>query len=292
MRVTEKNRFSEATFARTRAASDMQKKAQVAASGNRVNVPSDDPYAFSVGKQTTDRIGILTARKGAAEKAQSDLELGESSLATATDLLQKAKELAVQGRNGTMDAASRASLGTEIDSIRSSLLAIANTRGASGYLFGGTATQTPPFSATGAFVGNDAAVDVALSDNVAVRGNGSGAQAFTAAGGTEIFADLANLSAALSTNNVAGIDAGMNKLDAAQTQVVGARVSAGLAAERLSTGVEVMDQARESLMSRRAAAVEADPVSAYSDLTEANAAYERALAVTKQILSVNSSGNS
>lgn len=291
MRVTEKNRFAEATTQRTRAAAQLQKKAQVAASGNRVSLPSDDAYAFSVGNAASNRLGILGARTGAAQKAQSDLELGESSLASATDLLQKAKELAVQGRNGTMDAAARASLGSQVDSIRSSLLAIANTRGASGYLFGGTATQSPPFSAAGAFVGNDSAVDVALSDNVTVRGNGSGAQAFTAAGGTDLFADLANLSAALSTNNVAGIDAGMVKLDAGHTQVVGARVAAGLAAERLGTGVDVMAGARASLEARRAQAVEADPISAYSDLAEANAAYERALAVTKQILSVNSSGN-
>lgn len=288
MRVTEKNRFSEATLHRTQAASHYQKKAQIAASGNRVQVASDDPYAFSVKLQADARIELLSARSAAAQKAEGDLALGESTLASATDLLQKAKELAVQGRNGSLDASARASLGAQVTSLRDSLLALANTKGPSGYLFGGTATQAPPFSPAGAFVGNDIAVDVALSDTLGVRGNGSGAQAFTAAGGTDVLAELTNLAAALTSNSVAGIDAGIAGVDAAHTQVVAARVSAGLAAERLRTGVEVMAVARESVMARRADAVEADPVSSYSDLIEAQAAYERSLAVTKQLLAVSS----
>ena len=85
-----------------------------ASSGLRINRPSDDPVGAGVlaglrGErdgiaQYTRVVSALRGRVGALESA-----LGESN-----DVLIRARELAIQGANGTQDAASRAQIARAI----------------------------------------------------------------------------------------------------------------------------------------------------------------------------------
>jgi flagellar hook-associated protein 3 FlgL len=120
------------------------------ASGKRVQTPADDPVAA---------VHILELQRALAESeqfatnadmAKNRLTLEEQALADANTLMQRVRELTIQGSNATVDPASRHMLAQEIRGHVKDLMDIANRRDANGeYLFSGYATQTQPFAQTG-----------------------------------------------------------------------------------------------------------------------------------------------
>jgi flagellar hook-associated protein 3 FlgL len=286
MRITEGMRMAEIRADQTSVSTKLYEATERASSGLKVSKPSDDPSAFADATKMDAQLATLSSRQDVMSRAGSDLDLAESTLASAGDLMNQVRQLAVQAANGDETATSRADMAKQIDGIKQSLLGLANTKGSNGSLFSGTATATQAFDATGAFKGNDHAINVQIADGVTARGNASGAKAFTAAGGRDVFADLDALSTALSSNDLSGIQAGIDNADSNQRQITAARSDAGLTASRLQSSAEVASGASLKITAAKSSLVEIDTTSAYSDLAQLETAYQRSLSVTKQILSL------
>jgi flagellar hook-associated protein 3 FlgL len=258
-----------------------------ASAGARVISPSDDPLAYTVSVRRGSTMATLASRVRVARSAADELAVTEGALESATELLSQAKALAVQGANETLSANDRNALALQVSGMRDQLLQLANTRGSGGYVFGGSKTNVPPFDASGTFVGNDTVLRVPVSDGVAPRMNISGAKAFTLVGGTDVFAELANLSTALSTNNLAGINTAIGTIQSGYDQAVSVQVDAGLSIEHLRSAADVMDSASLSIGQSRARDVGADDLAGLAtELSAASTSYEQSLAVTKKILSL------
>jgi flagellar hook-associated protein 3 FlgL len=288
MRVTDSMRYSSATLSESRASQQLFQQTQVASSGVRVNAPSDDPAAYATIAGIDSRVSVLSARSSAATLAANDLSLADQALSSASDLLIRAQSIATEASNGTWSATDRATAATEVSQIRTQMIALANTRGTSGYIFGGTATGKPPIDATGSFVGNDTATHVEIADGVLATTNASGAKAFTAAGGQDVLATLQSLSDGLAANDLAAIQGSLDPLIAAHQQVTAARVDAGVSSDRLTSAASVATAAVSTLRQTRSSEANADPAQTYTSLTAAQTAYEQAIAVTRQILSLSS----
>ncbi len=287
MRITQAMSLNTVLAAESRAAEQMGRLTEMASSGLRVGQPSDDPAAYASIVQRDAQIATVQGRSSAATLAATNLGFAENTLDQATTLLEKARSLAVEQANATLTGADRSNAATQIDGLRQQLLALANARGSSGYVFGGTKTGSPPFDPSGAFVGNDGAAHVEVADGVLVRSNASGAQAFTAAGGgRDVFADLTALSAAFSSNNVAAIQASLVDLDASHQQLLAARIDTGERAGRLQSASDAMNSALTLMQTARASEADADAPSTFSNLQASQAAYQQALLVNKQILSL------
>ena len=130
--------------------------------GKVITKPSDDPGG------TAQALALRSDRRAAEQYARNiDNGVGwlttvDSALMTSMASLRKARDLTVQGANtGTMNAVTREAIATELEGIRDSLLAQANTSYLGRSVFAGTssaaaaftdATGTPPYtpSATGA----------------------------------------------------------------------------------------------------------------------------------------------
>ncbi len=288
MRVTENITLSLALMGQTRTAQRLADLTRAASSGQRVGAPSDDPVAYETAARLDTRISVLQDRGRVATRAAGDMDAAESSLAAAGDLFVRAREIAVQMANGTVDAATRASEVTEVQGLRDSLLGIANSRGATGYLFGGTRTATQPFDATGGFTGNDDVLRVEVADGVTANANTSGAKAFTAVGGHDLLGALQTFATALSRNDVPGIQAAVDTMEAGQKQLVAARIDAGLGSERLRSAADVTGNAVTTATSARSTAVDINAPETYSALSATQFAYTRSVDVTRQILSLAS----
>jgi flagellar hook-associated protein 3 FlgL len=286
MRVPDKIRALDLDLAQARAAARVDAAARRAATGLRVETPSDDPLAFGGAVATSARIVATSARLEAIQRVSDDAGLAEGALASASDLLVRAREIAIAMSNGTLDAAARATAAKEVQSLRDGVIAAANTRGSLGYLFGGTKTAAPPFTTAGAFVGDDGALKVEVAEATEIVANTSGAKAFTALGGTDVFAVLANLATALSANDIPNVRAAIDAVDAAHRQVVGARVDSGLTLERLRSAATITRTAVDRLKVARADFVEADALESFGELQRTREAFEVSLTVTKQILAL------
>jgi flagellar hook-associated protein 3 FlgL len=172
-----------------------------------------------------------------------------------------------------------------VTQLRQSLVGLANTQIGDVFVFGGTATQTPPFSTTGVFLANDNPIELEVADGMRVRANSSGAQAFTIAGGRDVFADLDALATSLAANDVVGVQTAIGNIDDGHAQVTKTRADAGVTIDRMRTASTVTSSAEVALRELRAGEEEADAIQAFADLAKAQAAYERALEVTKRMLS-------
>lgn len=289
MRIPDKLLFQSVRDSQERQAERLEAASRVASSGLKVERPSDDPGAWTASVRLRASSSGVKERRAIGSRATEDLQIADGALAAAGDRLIRARELAVQMNNGSVSAADRASAAKEIDAIREDLLGLANTRGDRGYLFGGTAIGTPPFSSAGLFTGNDNPFTIPIAEGTNTNVAPSGARAFTAAGGRDVFADLAALSTALSTNDPIGLNDSLDRLSQGHRQITDVRSDTGMALTRLSSALEVGENAQMRLEGARASAVEADAIDAIGELSQAQSAFERGIEVTKRVLQILSS---
>jgi flagellar hook-associated protein 3 FlgL len=167
------------------------------ATGRAILTPADDPSGAG---------RVLDLRRAAeaqaqyqrnAEAALNRLSLEETTLGSVTGVLQRVRELALQGANGTLSPQDRAAVATEVRERLDELLGLANTRDGQGeYLFAGSQTRTEPFVRTAGaggpvygYRGDDLARAVQVSEGLQVRSGDSGQAVFVAiANGNGTFA--------------------------------------------------------------------------------------------------------
>lgn len=123
--------------------SDVQ---QQIATGRRILTPASDP----VGSARALDLSAFHADVGQFQRnidaGLSRLGLEEGALVSALEIMQRVRELSVQGLNPTLTDGARAGIAVEIRERLGQLVQTANTRDAGGeYLFAGNATRTQPF---------------------------------------------------------------------------------------------------------------------------------------------------
>jgi flagellar hook-associated protein 3 FlgL len=119
------------------------------ASGKRVQTPADDPVAAVHILELQRALAESQQFEQNADMAKNRLTLEEQALADANTLMQRVRELTIQGSNATVDPASRHMLAQEVRGHLKDLMDIANRRDANGeYLFSGYATLTQPFASS------------------------------------------------------------------------------------------------------------------------------------------------
>jgi flagellar hook-associated protein 3 FlgL len=289
MRVTDNARLLSVMRNNAVSTARLTNASRRASTGARISKPSDDPIGYTTALRNGSALADMHARTRTARAAADGLTVAEGALESVTELMAQAKTLAVQGANETLSASDRSALAQQVNGVRAQLLDLANTRGADGYVFGGSRTDVPPFDASGTFVGNDGVMRIPISDGVAPRMNVSGAKAFTTAGGTDVFAELTALSTALSTNDVAGVQTAIGTVQSGYDQVVAIQVDAGLSIERLQSAADVIDQAGLTVAQSQAHDVGADDLAGLAtELSAASTSYSQSLTVTRLLLSLPS----
>jgi len=284
MRVTEQMRYDSVANNLSQLSARQAKAAQQAQTGIRVSLPSDDPIAAAQLARLSASQSQITARRSTITSVRGDAELAESSLQQASDLMASAKELAMQGGNGSLGANERAMLAQQVKDIKDQLIGIANTRGTTGYLFAGSATETKPFSTAGAFNGNDDVHVVDIGNSTPTAVNASGAKAFTAAGGRDVFADLDALYTALNTNDVAAIGNSLDGIDQSRSQITTSQAAIGITINKLDASDSVQSALDLQNSKSQSDIGAADPAKAYSTLVQLNNALQQSVSVGKSIL--------
>jgi flagellar hook-associated protein 3 FlgL len=121
--------------------------------GKKINDPSDDPAGAARILDLRQTSTVTEQYQENILAAQGQLELEDSVLHSVTSSLQRARELAVRGLNGTQTAEDRAAIALEIRQINDEVMSLANTKDGNGdYLFAGTQSQTLPFTSNGSGV--------------------------------------------------------------------------------------------------------------------------------------------
>jgi flagellar hook-associated protein 3 FlgL len=160
-------------------------------SGKRFQTSSEDPIAATRAAALDRTVADNAQFARNSNILQSRLSYAEQSLSDVTLLLQKSRDLALQGANATLGQGERNMLVTELRQLRGELIDIANRDDGNGeYLFAGTSTGTRPFadSLTGVnYLGDPTTRFIRVSGSQAIADGHPGTEVFmnlTQANGT------------------------------------------------------------------------------------------------------------
>jgi flagellar hook-associated protein 3 FlgL len=290
MRVTDNMRFIYTSKALQDNASRTLELTQQVASGQKIAKPSDDPAVYASIVRRGDRMNRMESRRDAVARAASDLRVAEGALAGSTDLFARVRELAVQFADGFYSQSDRDAAVKEVASIRQQLVAFANTKGQRGFIFSGTATDQGAVLANGTFNANDETMDIEYADGQFTASNVDGRAAFTSkVSGTDPFFLLTQLETALgSMGSPAAVRATLPDIENVHNQFVQVRADTGLRINRLESAQEVTSNALTLSEKLQNEEKQGDFAELATKLSLAQSAYERSVAVTRQVLSVAS----
>lgn len=112
----------------------------------RVSKASDDPAAAARAERARAVMMRNESTQRSVDASTNAMTLAESALGEAMELIQQARELAVQAGNASYTDAERRNLATQLREIRLQLMGVANrTDGGDGYIFSGQGAPGAPF---------------------------------------------------------------------------------------------------------------------------------------------------
>ena len=129
---------------------DVFRVQQEIASGKKLSRPSQNPSGMREVTGIRSFLDITKTRKKSIDLGISRLQLTEDTVGKTTDLILRARELALVARNDTTSAADRILITEEVQQILAGLVDLANARIDGRYIFSGYETQTAAYTLSAA----------------------------------------------------------------------------------------------------------------------------------------------
>jgi flagellar hook-associated protein 3 len=148
--------------------------------GQSINVPSDNPVGADRIMNYLTQISKTSQYETNIQAATGRLNLADSSLQSATDVITQAQQIYQEQRGGSSDAQSRLQAADSITQLLQQAVGLANTQFEGTSLFGGSKTNVAPFQIQGGgvvFNGNYDELNTAIADGTQMVTNVT-AQAF------------------------------------------------------------------------------------------------------------------
>ena len=256
---------------------------QQATSGIRVSRPSDDPVAMAGVMQSSSGLRALDQYQRNLMSAQSRLDVEDSTLTQLTDVLQRAKELAVSQATSTADGTTRSVTAAEVTQLVDFVKGLANTQLAGTYVYGGTYADTPPYvgGALDPAKPPQGAFKVEVGANRLLETNHSAQEIFV---DTDAVDGLQALADALNANDVTGIKNAMTRLDSAYDEVQNLTGDLGARMNQLDVTVSNLESLEVNLQTFRSGLEDADLTEAVTRMVNRQNSLEAAMLANSKIL--------
>ena len=234
-------------------------------SNKRLHRPSDDPVAVSKAMKLRDQLSRIEEYETQAASAQTWSNVTNAALDNANETWKRVNEISISAADGTKTAADRAGMAEELEQLLNHLVQITNTTHGGRYIFGGSQTDAPAFSAetdantgriTGVFYqGDNATREVKTKDNASIGINQLGSNAgdpdkagvfIDSRNGMNMFDTLIDLRDKLLANDTIGISGSGGIIEEIET---GAR-SITTAQVRIGGTQQVLDLDRNRLLAQ------------------------------------------
>ena len=252
-------------------------------SGRSISRPSDSPTGTMAALRLRTDLDRLAQLDRNADDGKARLGTADNALTDGLAILREARDAVLQGANGSLSAADREALAAQVDGLRSSLLAVANTRYLQQPIFAGTAGASAAYDAAGAYQGNTGAVTRTIAPGVKVTVNATGEEVFGPAG-NDIFTVLSNIANDLRSNPSALTTTDLGQLDAGYLRIQNALASVGSRYHQIEI-MQARNQANQLESQNQLSEVEGvDLPAATVDLQLQEVAYQAALGATAKAL--------
>jgi len=247
--------------------------------------PSDNPADVQSALKARDGIAALEQHVRNVSTAQRSVEAADTELGAAGEIVQRARELAIQGANDTLSPTDRASMAAEVEQLARQLVAHAGAKVGDQYLFSGFKTDTAPYTeaapgsaAVSAYAGDNGAIVARIAPGSSMTVNVTADTVFGPA-----LAALAQMHQEL----VAGttVSGGTIALiDSGQAAVLSGRAQIGARANRLAETQLTLEGTILTARQLISNIEDVDMAAAITELNEREAVYQAALAVNARII--------
>ncbi|MDI3298854.1 MAG: flagellar hook-associated protein FlgL [Bacillota bacterium] len=289
MRVTETLRGSQLLLDLQQAEERLIRSQNQIASGKRVSLPEDDPVAAADGMRFQSQLALDGRVGRTAQSASGWLQATDTALGSISDILLRARELALQGASDSLPAESRQALAKEVEQLRQQLIQVGNSQYAGRYLFGGVQASgdVAPFDANGTYNGSGTAIkiDITGSGKPDFELSVTGDKLFDTGTASDVPTVLGDLEASLNSGAGASAVAGyIPAIEGALNNVLELRATVGSRLNRVQDVQSRLQSDQLLLQQEQAKATDVDMTKAAVDFNVAQYAYQAALAVGARVV--------
>jgi len=282
MRVAKKSVFEAVKYQLAGISKEMNDANLVIATGKRVNELSDDPVGIAQGLTIKTALANIEQLERNVSLGKSWLVASESAMSQAQDIVSDLKALSVQMATDTTNPAQRISAAQTVQNMLDEIVALANTEVSGRYIFGGTRTDTTPFSPDGIYNGNNDAFTIKSDKNATMAVGSDGSTVF----GT-IFTTLSAFKTALETNNVSDIRNTMDDLDADFDTITNKISDVGSKMMRMEVKGKILEDMKLSNTERLSNIEDADIAEAVMNLKAVEFAYQATLSSSAKVMTMS-----
>ncbi len=261
--------------------------------GKSFSSASEDPTAAVSVMANNGALRALDQYKRNIDSATSRLSFEESATSQLSDLLSRAKELAVAQATDTSSPESRQAAKAEVNQILQQAVVLANTQDGTGFLFGGTKSDQPPFTVdTSGSVYTFSASGGAGNRQVEIA---AGQRANTAHDGTQVFGTtsagvlktIQDLATALDTGTAAAVTAVIPNLDSAFTHTQTVVSEVGARQNQMQIASANVSAFSQNLVALNSSLQDVDLETAVTELVGRQTAYQAAMSATSRVMNLN-----
>lgn len=307
-RVSENSATNALRHSIQRAKSKMEDLQLKGSTLKRIRKPSDDPIAnveaLALGASQKDNDQYIRN----SSYALLQLSTTEEAIEQVTNILVKAKDLAIQQASDFYDDNVRSNVANEVIQLRNQALAIGNRRVGPRYIFSGYSTLTRPFNEDGEYVGDKGQINLEVSKDFFVPINLNGSEVFygadlnqnriehplkkipeiqsikpksetnqrglasdeetTFATKDNIFAQLSNFISALENNEPQVVQDLLGRLDRSITNLITLRTRVGSIINSIENAQDSVEVSKLNNADRRSKLVDADIVELFSEISK------------------------
>lgn len=219
---------------------NMNRYQDMLSSGKTVTKPSDDPIKIARVMGYNTALDQNQQYQKNIHAARSWVDITDDALHGVTEILHRARELAVAGANDTLSPEARRAIAMEVDELKGVLLQIGNTTYESRHIFAGFQTNKPAFVLRGdpaemQYMGDSGKLTWEVAPNITIQGNITGDDLFFTSG---VLASMEKLSQALHNDDGATVSETINELQAATNYVLDRRASLGAISNGLDLSLD------------------------------------------------------
>ena len=273
------------------------------ASGKKYQRSDENPLDVGLGQLFSADISRLEQNLRNIDEVQAFTTMTDSTINNALQYMQRAKELAVMGGDGSKSDADRANIANEVDQLLRGVIEMGATKYHGRFIFSGTETKTPAFAAvtsgTGqiigvAYAGDGGTLDTEFTPGTTITYNllgsdeagGTSGVFRDSTAGVDLFQSLIDLRDNL-TANPAALGANLAQITNDISHLTSAAAANGGIQNRLSFTADLHRDQTIALSEAASKLVDTDLAAAISELQVLRTAYEASLNVGARVNSIS-----
>lgn len=284
MRVTQQMLHQNSVRHMNQNLSRLEKTNNQGSTGKLLHRPSDDPNGVSKAMNLKSALAANEQYERNTNEATLWLDETDQTINDMVNVMQRVRELAVQGSNGTLTDSDRSAIATEVEELTEQVRQFANSKVNGNSLFNGQKTKESPYPDKDSYktdMFDTGAKSFTIADGVVVQANVTADKLFgNAADTSNLFQTLTNFSEGLRS----GTDISIEQIDKGIERMLSTQAESGARQNRVEAVGNRIKDSNIVLQSMLSKIEDVDYAEAITRLKSEESIYQATLAASSKII--------